>query len=670
MWLWVVSILIVFAPLLEGGTTHLAVMIIRFLILALAVIYAWQGLKRGAFPRPALVIGLPVLAYLALAVISTLTSVYTDQSRQWLLVLSSYAGLLALLVCFVKQWDHIAVLMLVFLVTAVGEAGYALLEASQGAIRPNGTFFNPNFLAVYLAGAWAMTFAYLCYAVPRRHLTWLPPRGTGRFQGTPARPCLLTWWAPCAAILILLTLAIVWTGSRGGLVALVAGAAVVASVRYGRRALAVLLLIVLVALLVPSPLQERFVIEHSINPETYARWQMWGRSLLEMTDHPLGIGLGLYQYWAPQYMFPIEGQILRYGKIARTAHNEYLQMGAELGVTSLPIFAWGVWLVGREGARVLAQRLRRRERGLVVGLLGIIACLLVHAAVDSTFHEPALALLLTMCVGLVLASRRLVQRNPKTMPVFPLSSRPAWVVVTCVTVLVVTAEIGRLGLAWQAYEAGTAAAGRYDFAQAITRYRTAVTLDPGKALYHSALASAYFQRFEVAHEPVAAHIALQEIQVAVSLNPLDGRLVALLGHVCESTALSGQAELSAPGSRAVLLTMAQAAYERAVELEPTAPFYRLELGRLAAELGDRTIAESWVRGAVELEPNFLPGREWLTRWYLASGRLEEANREVREIRDRQQRYATWSKDTIEARFLRADVSGLEAALVSVGAKAS
>lgn len=665
IWLWVVVGLIVFAPLMEGGTTHTAVMVIRLLILLLGGLYLRRGLSRGAFACPPVTVGLPVLAYLGLALVSTITSPYTDQSLQWLLVLSSYAGFLALLVFFVDRWDHAAKLLTVFIVMAVGEGAWALAQAWWwSTLRPSGTFFNPNFLAVYLAAAWAIVLAYLCYAgggkVPRP-ATWRradPPR-TRRGASLALRA-----WALPVGILGLLLLAIVWTGSRGGLLALVVGTTAVVTLRFGRRSVALMALLLMVLLLVPNPLRDRLWAEHRANPETYARWQMWGQSALGMADHPLGIGLGLYQYWAPAYMFPIEGQIVRYGKIANSAHNEYLQMGVELGVASLPVFGWGLWLVAREAGRALNERMHRWQRGLVVGLIAAVMTLLAQAAVDSTFHEPALALLLTLCVGLLLSARRFGMRQPPPVPNLVITSRPIWAALGLAGLLLVTAEIVRLGLAWQAYESGAQAAARRDLPQALASYRAAVALDPGKALYHSLLASGHFQLFERTREPGAAQAAVQELQVALSLNPLDGRLAALLGHVAASVVNSGIPEVSSAGRRAALLMVARAAYERAVELEPFVPFYRLELGKLALALGERTVAESWVRGAVEMEPNFLPGREWLTRLYLASSRMEAANREVLEIRERQQRYTAWSKDALEARFLRADAAALEAALAS------
>src|SRR5690349_16139430 len=109
-WLPLLSGLLVFSPLLEGGTTHVAVMIIRLMILALVCLYLWEVGKTGAVARPSVRIGAAVVVFLGLAVLSTARSPYVYQSVQWLAVLFTYAVLLYLLVSFITEWDHIAVL--------------------------------------------------------------------------------------------------------------------------------------------------------------------------------------------------------------------------------------------------------------------------------------------------------------------------------------------------------------------------------------------------------------------------------------------------------------------------------------------------------------------------------------------------------------------------------
>jgi len=577
------------------------------------------------------------------------TSPYTHQSLQWLTVLLGYAALLYWLGCFATSWDQVVLLSLVLVSMGLFEAGWALAQAGWfGATRPTGTFFNPNFLAGYLAVVWSIVLGSLCYS----------PIGHGR----PHWGGLYRWlvWAGMAAVLVLLLLAIVWTGSRGGMLALTVGSSLVVGLRFGRKGLAVLFLGLLVCLVTPNPFRERVQAEHA-SPVSYARWQMWQSAAREMVEHPFGVGLGLYQYFYPRYAFPVEGQVARYGKVAQTPHSEYLQMGVELGWGGVLVFVWGVALVAWEAREVLKQRLRRWQRGLVVGLSGGIVGTLTHAAVDSNLHEPAIAILLTLCVGMVLAARRLgAQAVP--MRVVVVAHRWLWAGVAVVLIGALTVHVVRLGVAWLFHESGSQALTKREFTSAIADFRSAVNLDAGKSLYHSSMAAAHFQVFAQMHDTKAAQIAVQELQTAIALNPLDGRLQGLLGYVYASFAKSRAPSQASPDQRIAWMRAAVAAYERAAELEPFVPSHDLELGQLYLALGERERAETWVRRAVELEPNFLPGREWLARRAMESERRDEAEREYREIVERQRQYAGVPKDELEKRYLTADVQGLTVAL--------
>jgi len=623
-------------------------MIIRLMILLLLGFYIVMSIREGRLTIPSSPLALPLLIYLSLAGLSVIISPYTNQSLQWLVVLVGYAALLYLSVSVITAWSQVAALLMALVGMGLFEAGWALIQAGWFKVpRPSGTFFNPNFLAGYLAAIWTIVLGWVCYCRGSRG-SWRERIGDCRTVST--------------AILVFLLVAVIWTGSRGGMLAMVVGAVLVVGMRFGRKGMALLMLGVLLCLFTPNPLRERLQAEHIANPESYSRWHMWQSSMREMGEHPFGVGLGLYQYLYPRYAFPLEGEITRYGKVAQTAHNEYVQMGVELGWGGPLVFLWGILMVAREARAILRRRLMRWQRGALAGVSGGGAVILTHAAVDANLHEPAIAILLTLCVGIMLTARQLTARKPAPPRLVPIKSRLVW---TCLAVILLgglTAHVVRLGAAWMFHESGSRALAQQDFATATSDFQTAVRLDQGKALYHSSLAAAQFRMFERARDMAAAQAAVDELQMAGALNPLDGRLHALLGYVYASLADSVARSSLSDEQRMGWLRAAVLAYERAVEAEPFAPFHCLELGRLHAALGDREQAEVWVRRAIALEPNFLPGREWLAKRYLAIGRVEAAEREYREIVERQQRYAGWRKNDVEGRFLAADAAGLAAAL--------
>ena len=91
------------------------------------------------------------MAYLGLALISTLYSPYFHQSFQWLIVLCSYGVLLYVLVSFSLTWGDISKTLAIL---GIMRSFEACLAIPQGAwlktLRPTGTYFNPYFLAAYL----------------------------------------------------------------------------------------------------------------------------------------------------------------------------------------------------------------------------------------------------------------------------------------------------------------------------------------------------------------------------------------------------------------------------------------------------------------------------------------------------------------------------------------
>ena len=222
----------------------------------------------------------------------------------------------------------------------------------------------------------------------------------------------------------------------------------------------------------------------------------------------------------------------------------------------------------------------------------------------------------------------------------------------------------KIGVAWLAYDVGSEALAHRDYDRAAIEYRHAIALDPGKTLYHSALAATHFQSFEGTGDRSRALAAVSELKEATALNPLDGRLCGLLAqvHAALSFGASRSQDPAVVEQRGSWLRTALDAYECAIRLEPFNPFYRLEIARVYLALGESGRAQASVEEAVKLEPNFLAAREWLARRHLQAARLDAARDEYREVVERQQRYAVWNKTPYEAQLLRADVAGLAAEL--------
>lgn len=648
----VISALVIVSPLQEGGTTHPAQMIIRLLILVWLGIVLAVGIRAERLAVPVLAVRYVVLAFVGLALVATIFSPYPHPSRQWLIMIAGYATLFYLLVSFVDRWEHVRTLTAMIVLMGVGEAGWAIVQGfAWNAARPSGTFFNPNFLAGYLTVTWAILLSVAVHAY--RHVSvfsqsWMPP---------------VLWWIGLGSALSGLFLAVLLTQSRGGMIVFFAGTVFVLTARYGwKLSGSCVLLLVLAGVLVPTPIRERILAEHQQNPVSYARWQMWQGATAQMVDHPLGIGLGLYQYTYPLYAFPVEGEISRFGKVAQTPHNDYLQMGVEMGTGAILVFGTGIVLVIRELMRVLQSRLRRWQRSLMVGVGGGVIALLVHAVLDSSLREAALAILLVLCAGLIVSVGRLTRRGSGAVYVIPIRSRLAWGIGAACLIMVAGVEVTRMGVAWMKFDAASRRAIAGETIAAIEGLKAAIKLDPGKALYHHGLGSVYAREFQDTRDGHAFQLAHAEFKAATELNPLDGRLFGLLGQLYVSAAQASSSPTTSDEQQKAWLRAAVQAYERATHLAPFSAIYRYEQARLYWMLGERSEAERRAKEAEDLEPNFLPARALLARLWVHAGRVDEARNQLQEIQARQAQFKQWNKNSFEQAFLNVDVVPLRAAV--------
>ncbi len=640
--------LVLFSPLIEGGTTHEAVAVIRFLVLA-GLGWAWlMACREGHVTIPAIPVAPAIWAFMGLAMASAWVSPYRHQSVQWMFVLFTYAVLLYLLVSFCAAWEHVRRISVVIVLVGAAEAGLSLGQSWWGeALRPSGTFFNPNFLAGYLAAiAVFVTGVVTVQRIRRTTRFWL---GGG---------CLLGFLL--GGMLI--------TGSRGAVLGVAVGATLVLVIRYRVRGAAMIGALLLCLAMLPNPLMDRQRAEHQANALSYARGQIWAGAFQLIREHPMGVGLGLYQYVYPLHPAGIDGQITRYGRTAHNAHNEYAQIGVELGVVGLLVFLWGLLLLGRETAVILRMRFRRIHRGVIVGAAGAVTTLLVHAAVDANLHEPALAILLACFAAVLLSARRWAGGMKVTHAAWTLPMPGAVTTVGAAgagLVLLLAICVAGMGAAWSAQESGNGAASRQDYSRAVHEYERAVSWDPTAALYHSSLGAAHYHLFMKTGRSADFDASVAELRTAMALNPLDGRLAALLGSVYAARVGTERGRAAEPGEvlrdspeRKGWRLAALSAYETAIAREPYSPFYRFELARLRHLGQDAEGSESALRSLIEIEPNFLPGRALLILVLNAQGRMQDAQDEYREIVDRQQRFSHWTKDLLEQRYLDVDATRL------------
>ena len=631
--------LTVFAPLIEGGTTHLPVLLIRFILLGAVTAWLLRSMRTGRITVQQTRVFSAMVVFVGWAAVSVVRSSYLAPSLQWLISLCSYAVCLFLVVHLVLSVREVRRLVTVLLGMGVFEAALGLYQFMWGGkARPTGTFFNANFFASYEMAVFAVAFGLLCYRRPTEGVRWETP--------------LL--WLTAGAVVVAFILA----QSRGALLAFVVAVACVGLYRFGKPFLAVIVLCLIVGAIVQNPLQQRMLTVGAQDPYAYTRLAIWKNSLERISDRPWGVGLGLYKYTSFQYRFPVDNAIARYGKRAESAHNEYLQLAVELGVLGLVLFLAGISLLGWEIWETLRLPLEPWERGLVIGLSAGIVGLMTHAAVDSVFHEPALVLLAILFAGMILVVKRVRQPRGPSIWTVPFPYHPIRSVSIGALAVLCALLIVRPAAAWYAFDKGEdeVASGRAD--RAFEWFQRATLIDPGTTAYRDALALTEVRLFQQSGDPRWLLRAVDELTMGLELNPLDGRFAHRLGalHVL-------LADRVGPGPQQDGLRRQAAAYfEQAMRLDPYSPFNYHELGKLRWAEGREEDAVALFRQAVSYEPNFLPARAQLAELSQQIGQREVAAGEYEQILKVKERYRGWTLTALERQFLEVDTERLKRAL--------
>lgn len=121
----------------------------------------------------------------------------------------------------------------------------------------------------------------------------------------------------------------------------------------------------------------------------------WSGVLEMISNHPLlGNGPGSFATIFTQFQLPGMARRFFY------AHNDYLQLIAEVGLLVIPATCWLLFLLLREGLRKIQSKSRQTwgiSLGAMVGCLTII----FHSFGDFNLFIPANALLFTVLVALV-----------------------------------------------------------------------------------------------------------------------------------------------------------------------------------------------------------------------------------------------------------------------------
>lgn len=209
-----------------------------------------------------------------------------------------------------------------------------------------------------------------------------------------------------AGILLLITLFLTLTQSRGAYLATGCGLLALMTTRQPRLGLAVIAAGGLITFFLWFGLPREIQMTLFEGDGTLGGWpgrlDIWQNSLAVMQDFPFtGIGIGTFQMVLPR-LYPLRVSTVDYPH----AHNIYLQVGVDLGIPGLISFLaipllLGALLIGLTQKRDNATA--QRNSWLASGTLGALVVLCVHGLVDTVIWANKLTFFSWLLFALAVA---------------------------------------------------------------------------------------------------------------------------------------------------------------------------------------------------------------------------------------------------------------------------
>ena len=144
------------------------------------------------------------------------------------------------------------------------------------------------------------------------------------------------------------------------------------------------------------------------DPSLKRREATWKFTIMMIKDHPLlGSGIGTFKYNSLAYQAKFFDQennrsLYPYG-VADKAHNEYLQLWTELGIVGLGIFIWFIFNYFNYAIKLLKKTKDNYYQGIIIGLMGAVAAVLVDGLFGFPLHLSATLVLFWLFVGLIIS---------------------------------------------------------------------------------------------------------------------------------------------------------------------------------------------------------------------------------------------------------------------------
>jgi O-antigen ligase len=349
------------------------------------------------------------------------------------------------------------------------------------------------------------------------------------------------------------------------------------------------------------------------------RIAIWKFSGMMIKDHPiLGLGIGTYKYNTFRYQAEFFEQgdnrsIYPYG-FADKAHNEYIQLWAELGTIGLAIFLWLIIAYFNFGIRYLKREKDKQRQGIMIGLMGAVVAFLVDCFFWFPMHLSSNLSLFWLFIGLTIVmgfEKNVESAKGKSISNNLYKFKPILYIIVILLTVFLCVTVARPFMARTRWFSGFKEVEKKNWEKATDIYEVALKWDP----YEGGL---YYDLGKIFMERGLYNTALKYFKESEKYFDLRGLPQNLaIVYLAKGETNNAITELK----RAISYQLR----------EGTMPPLYNELGNTYLKLEKYELAEVAFMDALKIDSNLIGTRYRLTDAYLKQNKIEEALVELKKV---------------------------------------
>ncbi|MCP4406019.1 MAG: hypothetical protein GY801_53095 [bacterium] len=607
-------LLILIVPFDEGGNGYIAQAYTQSLLLICAAVWGVHTVRQKELRLSVDPLDWIVSASILCVCINSFLSVYRYAALLELIKICSYAA--AFYLC--RRLFPLHKLRQVLLCAIFGSSvlqmaiAWGLYLSRQ---RPflQADFVNPNNFACFLVFGVNVGMSFLLFAFSQDSPRHSKKSAALLRMTIGTLVCCLVW-------------TILHEGSRGAALSLLGSGFFVCSLKK-RRLVFLFLILCGFALFLPisgSSIFER--LQKRSDRFAYERVGIWKSSLKMASEHPFsGVGLGQFEYAAPAYNFPVEQSVARYGKNINSAHNDILQIFAELGIPGLGLFLGGLGLILFYAIR----RFRRHPLAWTdVAAVTVLLGFMIQSSFSYLMASPALAFIVTLVCVLILDAKQ--SQPPKILTFHASKLRSLLVLLLAVYIFMYAIAYPLLGHRQSLHYSRFIQ--EKNILRAVPHLQSAIDYVPIHPGYYYRLGTLYMDLFKKAPKLDVFEKARNALDAAVQYHSRNYKYYETRGILYKELfhSLSPQTATAEKALRE---------YELALQYNPFNPFLLFSKAMVHADIDQFDLALDLLQQAVTVEPNFVGGHQMLGKMLTHLGREAEAETAVQRAEEIQRRYA-------------------------------